>query len=60
VICLDALVLPLDERSYVSRQALLERCFISSLEDQTTLKVPGCIIASTGASALEPMRWKRV
>src|SRR3984893_14919285 len=31
VICLDALVLPLDERSYVGRQALLERCFISSL-----------------------------
>jgi hypothetical protein len=31
VICLDALVLPLDERSNVSRQALLERCFISSL-----------------------------
>src|SRR6202040_4432336 len=31
VICLDALVLPLDERSYVGRQVLLERCFISSL-----------------------------
>jgi transposase len=31
VICLDALVLPLDERSHVSRQVLLECCFISSL-----------------------------
>jgi hypothetical protein len=31
VICLDALVLPLDERSYVGRQALLQRRFITSL-----------------------------
>jgi hypothetical protein len=31
VICLDALVLPLDERSYIGRQVLLERCFISGL-----------------------------
>jgi hypothetical protein len=29
VICLDALVLPLDERSYVGRQVLVERCFIT-------------------------------
>src|SRR2546429_3207234 len=27
----NAFVLPLDERSYVGRQALLERCFISGL-----------------------------
>jgi DNA topoisomerase-1 len=31
VICLDALVLPLDECSYVDRQVLLKRCLISSL-----------------------------
>src|ERR1700730_2354172 len=31
VICLDAFVLPLDERLYMGRQALLERRFISSL-----------------------------
>src|ERR1700730_5641976 len=31
MICLDAFVLPLDERSYVGGQALLKRCFISSL-----------------------------
>ena len=33
MICLDAFILPLDERSYVGRQALLEGCFISSLGD---------------------------
>jgi hypothetical protein len=33
VICIDDLILPLDERSYVGRQALLERCFISSLSN---------------------------
>src|ERR1700730_16603423 len=31
MICLDALVLSVDERSCVGRQAFLERCFISSL-----------------------------
>src|ERR1700724_2891800 len=31
MIFLDALVLPVDERSYVGRQAFLERGFVSSL-----------------------------